>query len=90
MVFPEGTSWQQVASDVVAISSGGGELWAVLESATATTLVSGIVSAIQGGVTGATAMGGAKGVLARRSGMTPNNPSGTGWDVSVGVSICHF
>ena len=90
-VFPEGTSWLFVTGDVRAISAGSthGELWAVLESATPANLVDGLVTALVGstGASGGAATGrtdGVRGVLARRSGVTPSNPTGTGWDIAIG------
>ncbi len=113
-VFPEGSAWTQVATGVRAISAsasgarGQGELWAVLESATAAISVSGIVTALQvvggvaldvasgvggggggGGVDDSGGGGVARGVLARRSGITPDCPLGTGWDIAIGVSHIH-
>ena len=67
-----------MANDVKCISAANNELWAVLDSVSPATLVGGIVTALQGG-------GGAKGILARRGGITPDNPLGTGWDISAGV-----
>ena len=73
-----------MTSEVRSISAGAsGELWAVLESATPATLVDGIMTALAGVNVGSGDS--AKGVIARRSGVTPSNPLGTGWDVAIGV-----
>lgn len=81
MFWLEGTSWQAVgqATDVVkTISAGGSGLWAVMDSVSSTSIVDGLVTALQGG-------SGFRGVLARRSGITPGNRAGTGWDIAIGV-----
>lgn len=83
-VFPEGTNWLHVANDIKSISASNNELWAVLESASSSTVVGGLVTALVGVNTSAVMS--LKGVLARRSGVTPNNPMGTGWDIAAGVS----
>ena len=91
-VFPEGTSWLLVASSgqVRSISAHANELWAVLDSVSpGSAVVSGLVTALAGGGggSGGTVVGNARGVLVRRSGVTPNEPKGTGWDIAIGVRL---
>jgi hypothetical protein len=88
VVFPEGTVWEQVATDVKSISaSETGELWAVLDRVTPDSVVTGLVDALVGtGSPASSTMADARGVLVRRSGITPGHPTGTGWDIALGVS----
>ncbi len=95
VVFPEGAAWHQVATDVKSISaSESGELWAVLDRVAPDSVVVGLVGALVGGAAAAAgadqAVAGmasdARGVLVRRSGMTPGRVMGTGWDIALGVS----
>lgn len=79
-VFPEGTCWHLVCSDQVkSISAHGRELWATLDGISPSSLVNGLANALQG-VTQV------RGIKARRSGITPGNLFGSGWDIAVGVS----
>ena len=89
----------QVSPDVKAISaSESGELWAVLDRVVPDSVIpAALVDVLVGpgsGVPGAPGAGlqpaaNARGVLARRSGVTPEQVAGTGWDIALGVSrIC--
>ena len=91
-VFPEGTSWLQVASSgqVRSISAHANELWAVLDSVSpGSAVVSGLVTVLAGGSSsgGGAIVGNARGVLVRRSGVTPNDAKGMGWDIAIGVRL---
>ena len=90
----------QVSPDVKAISaSESGELWAVLDRVVPDSVIpAALVDVLVGpgsGIPGAPGAAGlqpaanARGVLARRSGVTPEQVAGTGWDIALGVSrIC--
>ena len=84
----------QVSQDVKAISaSESGELWAVLDRVVPDSVIPGLVDVLvgPGSNPGAPNSGlqlasNARGVLARRSGVTPEQVAGTGWDIALGVS----
>ena len=84
----------QVSPDVKAISaSESGELWAVLDRVVPDSVIPGLVDVLvgPGSNPGAPNSGlqlaaNARGVLARRSGVTPEQVAGTGWDIALGVS----
>ena len=90
----------QVSPDVKAISaSESGELWAVLDRVVPDSVIpAALVDVLVGpggSIPGAPSAAGlqpaanARGVLARRSGVTPEQVAGTGWDIALGVSrIC--
>ena len=89
----------QVSQDVKAISaSESGELWAVLDRVVPDSVIPGLVDVLvgPGSNPGAPNSGlqlasNARGVLARRSGVTPEQVAGTGWDIALGVSqMKHF
>ncbi|XP_059099157.1 tectonin beta-propeller repeat-containing protein-like isoform X1 [Tigriopus californicus] len=77
-VFPEGTCWHLVCADQVkSISAHGRELWATLDGISSSSLVNGLANALQG-------VAQVRGIKARRSGITPGNLFGSGWDIAVG------
>ena len=89
----------QVSADVKAISaSESGELWAVLDRVVPDSVIpAALVDVLvgPGSIPGAPSAGlqpaaNARGVLARRSGVTPEQVAGTGWDIALGVSLICF
>ena len=84
----------QVSPDVKAISaSESGELWAVLDRVVPDSVIPGLVDVLVGpgsipgtATSGLSLASNARGVLARRSGVTPELVTGTGWDIALGVS----
>ncbi len=91
----EGTSWLQVATGVRTISACHKELWCVLEHASPSLFglipaalqqaAAGAAAAATGGILASGPSATARGILAKRSGITPDSPAGIGWDVAIGV-----
>eukprot|EP00095_Tigriopus_kingsejongensis_P005868 maker-scaffold38_size502422-snap-gene-2.18 protein:Tk05868 transcript:maker-scaffold38_size502422-snap-gene-2.18-mRNA-1 annotation:"tectonin beta-propeller repeat-containing protein" len=80
-VFPEGTSWTLVCPDQIkSVSAHGKELWAILDGLSPSSIVNSVGNAIQG-------LAQVRGIKARRSGMTPGNIMGSGWDICIGVAL---